>query len=248
MYFVSRSAADVLRQADGRVIVDEDGNEETIRLLAPLSPDELQRLESVIPCALPTDARELLSCSRGFEGGPLESIDLGGLTEPIFEDVFPHGLPIGHDGYGNYWVVDLTSASTHWGPILYACHDPPVVVYQCADVATFIENVLMMADPPYGGPIDEVHERHVMHIWRENPGAMSREVALTRADDALRAFVERLTSEHYVVDLRQAKTGDGFSWGRFGPNTPVTRAGTERIFAYERRSKASRLARFFRGR
>jgi hypothetical protein len=230
------------------VVVDEDGNEETIRLLPPLSADELDRLESSIPCELPADARELLMYSRGFEGGPLESIDFGGLTEPIFEEILPCGLPIGHDGFGNYWVVDLTPVTTNWGPILYVCHDPPVVVYQCADIATFIEDVLRMADPPHGGPIDEVHELHAVRVWRQNPGAMTKEAALTGADDTLRAFLEGLTPEYFVVDLRHARTGDGFSWGRFGPRTVVTRAAAERIFAYERRSKLSRLTSFFTGR
>jgi hypothetical protein len=77
---------------------------------------------------------------------------------------------------------------------------------------------------------------------------MTRDAALTGADDTLRAFLEGLTPEYLVVDLRRARTGDGFSWGRFGPKTVVTRAAAERIFAYERRSKLSRLTSFFAGR
>jgi hypothetical protein len=242
------SAAEILRAAAGRVVVDEDGNEEVINLMPPLSAEELKRLEQRIPCPLPPEAKELLNFTRGFEGGPLESIDFGGLDEPIFEDLFPCGLPIAHDGFGNYWVLDLTSTTTHWGPVLYVCHDPPVVVYQCNDVPVFIHDVLRMAEAPWGGPIDDVHEKHSMRIWRENPGAQPRDEAVRSADAAVRRFAEQLTPEHSVVDMRQAKTGDGFSWGRFGPRTPVTRAGEESIFAYQKRSRGSRLKGFLTGR
>ena len=235
---MSASAAELLRTAEGRAVVNEDGNEETIRLLPPLSVEELAELEARIPCPLPADARELLSLARGFEGGPLESIDFSGLTEPIFEELFPCALPVAHDGYGNYWIVDLTSASRLWGPLLYACHDPPVIVYQCADVATFIADALAMAEPPHGGPIDAVHEQYAMRIWRENPGTRTREEAVSLSDAVIRAFAEQLTPEHFVIDLRAAETGDGFSWGRFGPKTPVCRAGEARLFAYQRRPKS----------
>jgi cell wall assembly regulator SMI1 len=250
-------AVQLLRDAAGRRIVDEDGNETTIALAPPLSAAELVTLEASIPCALPPDARELLSFARGFDGGPLESLDFAGVDEPIFDEVSPCALPIAHDGFGNFWVVDLTSDSTHWGPVVYICHDPPVVVHQCDDIATFIADVLRLAESPWDGPVDDVHEKHSMRIWRQNPHAVSRDVVLGHdsadtadvkpPDAVLRAFAERLTSEHFITDRRDAKTGDGFSWGRFGPQTPVTRAGNDRIFAVQRVSRGSRIRHFFLG-
>ena len=245
---MNRSAADLLRAAAGRTVVDEDGNKETITLLPPLTEEELARLALLLPCPLPPDARELLTFARGFEGGTVESMDLGGLMEPIFEEIFPCGLPIAHDGYGNYWVLDLVSTSTVWGPVFFLCHDAPVVVYQCPDVATFIRDLLVMAEPPHSGPIDEVHEGHMRRIWKENPGALLRDEALASPDDAVRRFAADLTPEHWIVDLRSARTGDGFSWGRFGPNTPQARAGEERIFAYQSRSRSRRLLGWLTGR
>ncbi len=57
----------------------------------------------------------------------------------------------------------------------------------------------------------------------------------------LRGFAEELGPDHYIVDLRAAQPGDGFSWGRFGPRTPIRRLGTKRVFAYQRRSRWQRL-------
>ena len=72
-----------------------------------------------------------------------------------------------------------------------------------------------------------------MRIWSTNPGAIARQQALAFPDEAVRRFAEGLTPEHFVVDLRAAKTGDGFAWGRFGPRTAVSRAGEARLFAYQ---------------
>jgi hypothetical protein len=243
-----RSAVELLRAASGRRVVDEDGNESVITLLPPLSADELATLERRIPCALPPDARELLSFARSFDGGPLESLDFAGDGEPMMEEAFPCALPIAHDGFGNYWVVDLVSDSSAWGPIFFLCHDPAVVIYQCADVATFIADVLRMAEPPYAGPIDDVHERHATEMWRTNTGAVARDEAVRSSEPVVRDFAEQLTSDYFIVDLRNARTGDGFSWGRFGPQTVVCRAGEARIFAYQSRSRLSRLRGFFTGR
>ena len=241
---MSVAATELLLAAAGRVLVDEDGNQRTIRLLEPLSAAELAQLEALIPCQLPPDARDLLALARSFEGGPLESMDFSGLMEPMFEELFACGLPIAHDGFGNYWIVDLTADSSSWGPIFYVCHDPPVIAYQCPDIATFIADVLVMCGPPYKGPINDVHERHSMRIWRENPGAVTRADALTSSDPVVRGFAAQLTSGHFVIDMRNARIGDGFSWGRFGPKTSVQRAGAARLFAVRGRPK-SFLGRLF---
>ena len=36
------------------------------------------------------------------------------------DEIFPHGLPIAADGYGNFWVIDLLPSSADWGPIYFA--------------------------------------------------------------------------------------------------------------------------------
>ena len=238
---MSDDAADLLRAAAGRRFVDEDGQETKLELLPPLSAAELEALEALLPCPLPDDARALLSVARGVDGVPLESVDFSGLGEPIMEDLFPCGLPIAHDGFGNYWVLDLTSSSTLWGPVFYLCHDPAVVVYQCDDVRAFIEEMLRLTDPAEEDAIDRVHEQHAFEIWRTHPGAMSRDAALQAGDATLRDFAASLTPDHYVIDLRNAHTGDGFAWGRFGPQTPLRRAGESRIFAYQTVSRWRRL-------
>jgi hypothetical protein len=236
------SLLEIVRAAAGMRMQDEDGKVELLRLGPGLSATELETLQGTLPCAIPGAVRELLLFSGGFENGPLDSVAFGGLPGGFgMDEVFPHPLPIAHDGSGNFWIVDLHAHSTTWGPILYACHDPPVIVFQTASLEHFIREVLRSANPPHRSEIADVHEDAAMRIWRENPGAIPAPALRGSGDPALRTFSASLSDAHFVIDLRGAKTGDGFSWGRFGPKTNVVRYGEELLFAYESKSRWQRL-------
>ena len=87
---MSASAAELLRTAEGRAVVNEDGNEETIRLLPPLSVEELAAARGAD--SLPTPGRRtgVAPVSLGASRGARSSrIDFSGLTEPIFEESLP---------------------------------------------------------------------------------------------------------------------------------------------------------------
>ena len=234
----------IVKKAEGTRFEDEDGNIDAIKLLPPLSPEELRELEGAIPCPLPDEARELLEYCRGFDG-VLESIDFSGLLTGFgMEEVFPHAVPIAHDGFGNYWVVDLTAQSSIWGPIFFVCHDAPVIVFQTDSLAHFIDEVIKLGNSPWKSEINEVHEIHHDNIWRQNPGLLTVEQAMLSADSDLRAFARSLDDFWFMIDLREAKVGDGFSWGRYGPNTVIRRYGEKRIFAIQK--KKSILQRIFK--
>ena len=227
------TAIEILKQAQGMRLEDEDGQVGELRLLPGLSEQELKDLEARLPCPLPDEAREVLSCCRGLEG-ILESVDFAGLEGGFgMEEIFPHAIAIAHDGFGNYWIVDLTSESTSWGPIFFACHDAPVIVFQTDSFAHFISEILRLGNPPWQSEIDEVHESHQSRIWRDNPGTMTHEQCLNSGDPDLAAFARSLDETYLFIDLRNAKTGGGFSWGRYGPQTINKRFGEKRIFAYQ---------------
>jgi hypothetical protein len=240
------SLADLVRSAAALRMENEDGEVETFRLMPGLTAQQLDQLQATLPCPIPDDVRELLLLSRGFENGPGESTGFAGwlgegspCEEEGFgmEEIFPHPLSIHHDGCGNYWVIDLLPESKTWGPVFYACHDPPVIVYQCATLEEFIKELLRSATPPHTSAIDEVHDRASMHVWRKNPGSVPAAELRTSTDPALREFASGLSDKAHVVDLRSAAPGDGFSWGRFGPKTKLLRHGTQRIFACEPKPK-----------
>jgi hypothetical protein len=223
-------------------MVDEDGYEDVLSLLPPASAAQLAELQANVPCPIPEQVREVLAVTRGFENGPLESLDFAGVPGGFgLEEIFPHPLALAHDGYGNYWVADLQAASIDWAPIYFACHDPAVIVFQSPSLQHFVAEVLRFANPPHESEINDVHEQHSMAIWRRNPDVLSHAAASSSPDPTLRSFAQGLDPTYSIVDLRGARTGHGFSWGRYGPKTRVVRCATEPIFAYQSKSRWQRL-------
>jgi hypothetical protein len=197
-----------------------------------LEPAEIERLEAEIGVPLPRELRALLRRTSGIDGGPLETIDFTGRSLSLeLAEISPWALPIAHDGFGNFWVLDLTPDEAETAPVFFAGHDPPVILYQSPDIGNFLHESFRKLVPPHASAIDDVHEDRLHHVWRENPGALERSAAL-ESDESLRAFATELDDRFTFVDLRSPAVGMGFSWGRYGPQTEVRRYKHERLFAY----------------
>jgi hypothetical protein len=165
-----------------------------------------------------------------------------------FLEIFPCAISIAGDGCGNFWVVDLTTSSTTWGPIYFACHDPPVIAYQAADLREFVEQWLRLGNRDKTSTLGRTFDAAVTRIWGENPGVITFEAGVASSDPSLGAFARSLGDSFVLVDLRRARVGDGFSWGRFGPDTVVRRHGASALFAYQKPPpKKSLLQRLFGG-
>lgn len=223
--------AAALQELAGLRLIDEDGNQHVLELLPPATESELHRLETAVPCSVPDDIRAALRVSRGLANGPLESFSLLDLQGFGLDEAFPCAYSIAHDGFGNYWVLDLLPSTTVWGPVLYACHDPPVIAYQAGTIEEFLRDTITMWRTGAHSSVNVVHEDVVHRVWRENPGLESAVVLRESGDAVLREFAGRLPAQALVADLRSPGLGDGFSWGRFGPGTIIERAGEERIWA-----------------
>jgi hypothetical protein len=196
---------------------------------------------------LPADVRDALRVAKGLANGPLESFSLIDLEGFGLEEMLPHAYSIAHDGYGNYWVLDLLSSTTTWQPVFYVCHDPPVLAYQSASIEEFLQDAIAMWQHGPRSPIDVVHEDVVHRIWRESPDLVPAPELRDAADPVLRAFAASLPPTALVADLRNAALGKGFNWGRFGPKTVIRRAGEERIWAViPAGRRPGLLGRFFR--
>jgi hypothetical protein len=234
---------EIIRQAQSGTLIDEDGHVVTLELLPGLSHTELKDFAGRVPCHIPPEVMELLDACRGFYG-TVDQVDFTGRDLMFeFEAAFPCGLPIAADGYGNFWVVDLYPDTAGWGPIYFACHDAPVILYQADSLDQFLDELFRMFEPPHQSLIDDVHEDRLARVWQTNPGVLAHEQCLQSEDPILSAFARELDDESFqIIDLRLAKPGDGFSWGRYGPNTQIQRFGTHAVFAYKKpKSFISRL-------
>lgn len=226
-------------------LVDEDREPIQVRLLPGLAPQELEDFARSLPSPLPDDVRDLISFCSGMEGTLAEVDFVGRLGDGFEHEALPNGLPVAHDGFGNYWVVDLQSDPALWGPIYFCCHDAPVMLLQSFSIEEFVVELFKMYTPPHKSLVDDVHEDRLFDVWRRNPGVIQHADALNSADADIRAFAGMLTTGTELIDLRDAPIGMGFSWGRYGPRTEVQRFGSKPIFAYRKPEKLSLFSRLF---
>jgi hypothetical protein len=233
---------EIIRRARADTLVDEDGHVVTLEFLPGLSCAELRDFAWRVPCRVPKEISELLGTCSGLEG-TIDQVDFTGMIPTFeFDAAFPFGLPLAADGFGNFWVVDLHPDSTGWGPIYFVCHDAPVILYQSDSLEGFLMELFRMFEPPHESLIDDVHEDRLARVWKTNPGVLSYEQCLRSVDPILSGFAHELDDSFQIIDLRGAKPGDGFSWGRYGPNTRIKRFRTHAVFAYQKpKSIISRL-------
>src|SRR5262249_15618295 len=121
-----------------------------------------------------------------------------------------------------------------------------VIVYQAETLDHFIGELIKLAKSPWQSEISEVHEDLSYRIWRKNPGVLTHSQCVTSSDASLQAFAGTLDESWEFIDLRCPKTGDGFSWGRYGSRTTNRRFGDERIFAYQKKTLKQRFLDAFR--
>ena len=137
--------ADTLREIAGSRLVDTDGDVTILELLPPATDEQIRALEASIPAPLPNEIRAALAVSTGLANGPLESFSFLDLEGFGLEEAFPHAYSIAHDGYGNYWILDLLPDTSDWGPVFFACHDPAVIAYQSPSIDAFLRDVVAQA-------------------------------------------------------------------------------------------------------
>ena len=231
---MEKDVVKLINEAKMMDLIDEDGTKYNLKPLPGLNESELKDLGKNLPCQIPTHIRELLTECRGIDG-LLDIIEFTGQEcASGFEfELFPSAIAIAHDGFGDYWIVDLCRYSSDWGPIYFCSHDPAVIVYQSHSLYDFMEEIIKMFIPPHRSLIDNVHEDLLMNIWKNNPGMMTYEQCLGSLDKDIKEFARLLNENYLFIDLRNAQIGDGFSWGRYGPKTVSKRFGEKRIFAYE---------------
>jgi hypothetical protein len=232
-----------IRRAQATSLVDEDGDEVVLELAPPLTEAEIEQLQAEVGVPLPRELRAVLEYTAGIDGTALDTIDFTGQSMAFEErNLFPSGLAIAHDGFGNFWVLDVTPDETQTASVFYACHDPPVVLYQSGDIGHFLHETFRMQMPPHESLVDDVHEDRLFNVWRENPGTLDH-AAAAAGDEQLRSFAAELDERFVFVDLRSPEIGLGFSWGRYGPRTELRRYGYERLFAYAPPEKEPGLLR-----
>lgn len=226
---MSDTPVDVLERARGWRFLSEDEEELELELLPPPGADEIEAFERILPGTLPTEIRELLGLCSGVEVGGAEIDFLGrSVSGQFLEGASPFQLDIQANGAGNSWYVDILSDGT-WGGVHFACHDPPVLLLQSPDLASFLEGTLAEFAPDADASHLSVWS-DPEGIWPRNPLALALDDARGSDDPVVRSFAETLPEHALVVDLRGERSGMGLNWGCFGPETEIRRSGDALVF------------------
>ena len=232
-----------------RRFVDVDDDEHLITLQPPAAAERVAEIEREIGFSLPVELRDLLELTAGIDldDGRLDGIDVASVGHCAIAELFKWVITLTGDGAGNFWLIELHEGQTTLGPVWFLCHDAPVLIYQSADLATFVEDYLRYCAAPNDGPIDEVVRHAVRRVAAQTDDPPCTTLRGS-PDRVLSKFARTLTDEWFIADLRNAQIGDGMPLARYGITTPLARAGNEFVFAYGSRSLWERLTGFFTGR
>lgn len=214
-------------------LIDPDGEPVETDFFDGLSEDQLREIEEGLGAKLPHDFRQLAAVCGGFESA-MKEVDLSGGSMGQYLPFMPALHPFAADGFGNFWQLDLLPRQEERAQVLFVGHDPPVVLFQCDGMEAFLDELLKMCSPPHESLIDLVHEDKVFQVCRTHRFAVPSEKALTSQDPVLREFAASLDGPWEVCDLRSPEVGQGFSWGRYGPDVEGVRHPGERIYAIRR--------------
>ncbi|RXK57789.1 SMI1/KNR4 family protein [Lacibacter luteus] len=226
--------------------ISEDGDEYKIELREGLTDNEIELLAQRLPTGqIPNDVRELLRFTKGFEFYGIDEITFDGVGQFGFENIFPYSVQLGHDGFGNFWILDIDSKGI-WGNVFYVCHDPAVVVKQSDNLAQFINHIDEYGRDIENSNLNTIHEKTVFDIWKNNNGFIEITEARNSDDTTLKNFALTLADNFVIADLRDKPTKSGFAWGKFGPNLDkAIKCTDELIWGIEKAEKKGFFSKLF---
>jgi len=212
--------------------------------LLPVAPQqEVDRLGAQLGVEVPDEIRDLLEFTSGVASDAVGRIDFTGGYPFAFDEAFPISVPILPDGYGNCWLVDIEPRTGSWGPVFFVSHDPPVVVVQSRSLSGFLMQALGSRTSGERSSLEFVKELAGQNL----PGQVALNVGQARqsSDQAVRTFAGSLAEPFAIFDLRELKTGSGFSLWRPGFDFEVVRCEGQFIWAVRFIKRMGLLARLF---
>jgi hypothetical protein len=227
--------------------ITEDGDEYKIEPLPGLTDDEINRLCRLLPTErIPDEYIELLKFTKGFEFYGVD-VTFDCIGQFGFENIFPYSVQVGHDGFGNFWIVDVDSKG-NWGAVFYVCHDPAVVVKHSDNLSQFIHHLDEHGKNAENSNLQIIHDKIVFQIWKSNTGFTDLTTAKNTNDFVLKQFTSSLPDNFVIADLRNKQNKEGFAWGKFGPNIEKAKKCTDEfIWAVEKPEKKGIFSRLFGG-
>lgn len=184
-------------------------------VLPPATEGQRQQAVAQLGRPLPPELDSLLAVTAGLDLDYPISLcaALGGQD---LSNLSPHAIPLWEDGFGNSWNLDCDAPPSDAYLIVFACHDPPVVMFQCSTLTEFLAFAWKLHKGE--GPEAQLHDDRLQ--------------ALAEAGCVICRGVRSVATGHQQLrcDLTNASPGDGFWWAAPGGDFAARRIESGPVF------------------
>jgi len=227
----------IIKKLKESTFTNEDEGKYQLEFQTGLTDLEIDELKEKFPSQkIDSEIVAILKETRGWDGYGPEMVYFDSIGQFGFWELSSHSLTLGHDGFGNHWILDLGQDGTP-KKVFFACHDPAVFVVHSQNLNEYLKHLLAFYENPGNSYLNEIHEKTVMAIWGENKLCRSK-TEFENQNPEFKEFLKKFDGEEWVVaDLRIGKNKDGFAWGKFESNQFTERHPTEMVWVMKKKKK-----------
>ena len=235
---------EIIKKLKTSTFTDEDGEKYQLEFQEGLTDSEIEQLKEQFPSNyIDDEIIEILKETRGWDGYGLEMVYFDSIGQFGFWELSANSLTLGQDGFGNYWILDI-SESGKANKVFFACHDPAVFVIHSQSLNEYLMHLLEFYESPNKSHLNEIHNKTTMTIWNENSFCLSKTM-FENNNPEFRDFLKKFNGDEWTIaDLRTGKNKTGFAWGKFGTNQFTERHPTVLIWVMKNKKKGF-LSRLF---
>lgn len=228
---------EIIQEIKQSTFTDEDGEQYQLEFQSPVSEEEIEHLRKRFPNhTIADEIVQILKVTRGWDGFGPEMVYFDAIDQFGFTELSPHSITLGHDGFGNNWILDI-SANGNLGKVFFACHDPAVFMINSQNVNQYLNHLLEFYKTPSNSHLTTIEDQTVIEAWRNNTNLISKN-DFQKMNPGLSAFLNRFEGEDWsVADLRKGNNKEGFPWGKLGPNQLTKRHPTELIWIIKNKKR-----------
>ncbi|MDF1698688.1 MAG: SMI1/KNR4 family protein [Saprospiraceae bacterium] len=235
---------EIIKKLKESTFEDEDGEKYQLEFRDGLTDSEIEELKDQFPNKnIDSEIIEILKETKGWDGYGPEMVYFDSIGQFGFWELSPNSLTLGHDGFGNHWILDL-SPNGKINKVFFACHDPAVFVVHSQNLNEYLSHLFQFYKSPDNSHLHEIQHKTVMKIWDDNKLCSSKS-EFEDDNPQFKDFLKKFEGDQWTVaDLRTGKNKDGFAWGKFGANQFTERHPTELIWVIKNKKKGF-LSRIF---
>ncbi|MEZ4686123.1 MAG: SMI1/KNR4 family protein [Bacteroidia bacterium] len=191
-----------------------------------MTEEQISDFRKSLGLPLPTSVASLLRHCRGFGYFSLEEIRFDRVASVSENPLLKKAILLAQNQEGLKWLLGIDPASGDWGKVYVFDEKHHACVLQAENLANFLEQLFHAAGHQINW-LEHITGKVVPALRKESPPGLGVLDAASQSDEHLRRAARELPKKGRIFDMRDAKPGDGFSWG----NSRLTATDSLDIFA-----------------